>query len=64
MFALRFGPHTLPVTKIREEDFTPHHHDVLSEMRYEQDTLIFLDDRWQVRYLGAGEEKAVFCVRS
>ena len=33
MFVLRFGPHILPVTKIHEQDFTPHHHEVLAEMR-------------------------------
>jgi hypothetical protein len=62
MFDLKFGPHIVKVTKIRKEDFTPLHHDILSQMRYEPDTLIFPDDRWKARYLGRGEEKAVFCV--
>lgn len=61
-FALRFGPHIVPVTKIREQDFTPFHHEILSQMRYEADTLLFSDERWHARYLGRGEEKAVFCV--
>jgi len=42
--------------------FTPYHHEILAQMRYEQDSLLFPDDRWQGRYLGRGEEKAVFCV--
>ena len=61
-FALRFGDQVRSVTKIREQDFTPLHRDFLSQMRYEHDTLIFPDDRWNARYLGRGEEKAVFCV--
>jgi hypothetical protein len=62
MFALKFGQHIRHVEKIRPQDFTLLHHDILSQMRYEADTLLFPDDRWQARYLGRGEEKAVFCV--
>jgi hypothetical protein len=36
---------------------------MIAGMRYEHGTLIFSDPRWQCNYLGAGEEKAVYCVR-
>jgi hypothetical protein len=60
--SLKFGHQIMSVEKIRDEDFTPLHHEILSQMQYQQDMLIFPDDRWQARYLGRGEEKAVFCV--
>src|SRR5258708_37181519 len=62
MFALKFGDEIIEVNKIRDEEFTNAHHDVLSTMCYEHQKLLFSDERWHSLYLGAGEEKAVFCV--
>jgi hypothetical protein len=59
---LRFGDQILAVSKIHESDFTAAHHETLSELKYDQRALHFPDPRWCALYLGAGEEKAVFCV--
>jgi hypothetical protein len=50
------------VRKIQSQEFTSAHHDCLSQMQYSNFQLVFPDPRWQSTYLGAGEEKAVFCV--
>lgn len=62
MFPLKFGNQVLQVNKIRGPDFTPAHHEVLSTLQYEPGKLLFSDPHWHSLYLGAGEEKAVFCV--
>jgi hypothetical protein len=62
VFPLKFGSQVLQVTKIQAQDFTPEHHDVLASLEYEPGKLLFSDLRWHSLYLGAGEEKAVFCV--
>ena len=62
MFALRFDQDIVQVSKIRDVDFTPVHHDVLTQMQYQAGRLILPDPRWHSQYLGEGEEKAVFCV--
>jgi hypothetical protein len=62
MFALKFDRSLLSVTKIRADDFTAAHHDTLARMQYQPDRLIFPDARWRSRFMGRGEEKAVFCV--
>jgi hypothetical protein len=62
VFPLRFSDQLLAVSKIQESDFTVAHHENLSELKYQQQTLHFPDSRWRALYLGAGEEKAVFCV--
>lgn len=62
MFHLRFGEQIIAVTKIREEDFTTLHHNTLERLRFENGKLLFPNPDWRSLYLGAGEEKAVFCV--
>jgi hypothetical protein len=62
VFPLPFGDQILTVSKIQESDFSAAHHETLSEMKYDERALHFLDPRWCALYLGAGEEKAVFCV--
>ncbi len=61
-FPLRFGDQLKRVTKIRADDFTPLHQDILAQVQYRDGMLIFPDPRWTCTYLGAGEEKAVFCI--
>jgi hypothetical protein len=62
MFILRFGDRSIAANKIRTQDFVLEHHDCLSQMQYLDSRLMFPDPRWQSVYLGAGEEKAVFCI--
>jgi hypothetical protein len=59
---MTFRDQTRLVSKIQHQDFTPAHHDCLSQMQYVNSQLEFPDCGWQSIYLGAGEEKAVFCV--
>ena len=62
LFPLQFSDQILAVNKIQESDFTATHHELLSEIKYHQQALHSHDSRWSALYLGAGEEKAVFCV--
>jgi hypothetical protein len=62
MFPFPFEDQIKSVSKIRADEFTPLHHEILAQMHYHDFMLWFPDDRWRCRYLGAGEEKAVFCV--
>ncbi len=62
MFPLKFDSQIVQVSKIQEPDFTPAHHETISRIRYERQTLVIPDARWSCQFLGAGEEKAVFCI--
>jgi hypothetical protein len=62
VFDLKFGDTLIPVTKITAGQLTEAHRQILMQARYEQQKLSFPDERWHSLYLGAGEEKAVFCV--
>ena len=62
MIDLKFADQVITVKKIRDEDFSPLHHEILDQLQYQPHTLLFSDDRWRCIYLGAGEEKAVYCV--
>jgi hypothetical protein len=58
---MKFGDQVIPVSKIRATDFTAKHHDLLSNLRYEDQTIVCADSSWRFLYLGTGEEKAVYC---
>lgn len=62
MFPLRLGSEIRSVTKIHAEDFTSDHRDVLLQAVLQSGNLLLPDSRWASQFLGAGEEKAVFCV--
>ncbi len=62
MFPLQFGNDIKLVAKIKADEFTALHKEVVSQARYENRNLIFPNDQWKSTFLGAGEEKAVFCV--
>jgi hypothetical protein len=61
-FPLSFDGQIIGVTKITEQEFTPAHNDLISSLVYTPQRLTFPDPRWRSLYLGAGEEKAVYCV--
>jgi hypothetical protein len=61
-FPLNFAGQVRAVTKIAAEDFTPLHREALAGCRYAAGNLILSDPDWASTFLGAGEEKAVFCV--
>jgi len=62
MFPLKFGNEITLVTKIKAHEFTAFHQETIAQTRYENRTLIFPNKDWKSTFLGAGEEKAVFCV--
>jgi hypothetical protein len=62
MFPLKFGNDIRLVSKISADQFTPVHRETVSQARYEDGKLVFPDPQWMSSFLGAGEEKAVFCV--
>ncbi|MDP4090930.1 MAG: hypothetical protein Q8930_16905, partial [Bacillota bacterium] len=59
---LQSGEELRVVEKIRKEDFTSYHHEVISDMNFSNGNLIFKDPDWESFLLGSGEEKAVFRV--
>jgi hypothetical protein len=61
-FPLNFDDTIITVKKIQAEEFTSLHHELLPQMYYENKLLHIPDSRWKTILLGAGEEKAVFCV--
>ena len=61
-FPLRFGDEVKTVNKIKQDEFTPLHRETLAQVQYEHQNLVFADERWWSIYLGAGEEKAVYCI--
>jgi hypothetical protein len=62
MFPLIFDDTTRIVEKIKQENFTPYHHEVIGNLQYESKKLFFKDKAWSSILLGAGEEKAVYCI--
>ncbi len=62
MFPLMVGGVIRDVAKISAGDFSPHHHATLDALRFDDSRLAFPDPQWASTFLGAGEEKAVFCV--
>jgi hypothetical protein len=50
------------VAKIQAADFTPEHRENLEQARFRSGEMVLPDVRWAAQFLGAGEEKAVFCV--
>jgi hypothetical protein len=62
MFPLQFDNEIKIVSKIKTDDFTPLHREILSRIRYEENKLVLPDEKWQSTLLGAGEEKAVYCI--
>jgi hypothetical protein len=50
------------VEKIKRSEFTPYHHEIIGSLQYEDKKLIFQDKTWSSILLGAGEEKAVYCI--
>jgi hypothetical protein len=62
MFPLKFGSEVKTVAKIVTDEFTPLHHEIITQVQYEAGNLVLPDPRWASIFLGAGEEKAVFCI--
>jgi hypothetical protein len=62
MFPLKLDSEIRFVTKIQADDFTPEHRDTLVRAGLQSGNLLLPDSRWASQFLGAGEEKAVFCV--
>lgn len=62
MFPLKFDQQIRSVTKIQAHDFTDAHREALMQARFQSGSLSLPDSRWATEYLGAGEEKAVFCI--
>ncbi|MCX7749009.1 MAG: hypothetical protein N2645_19290 [Clostridia bacterium] len=62
MIILNFQNQIKPVVKIKAHDFTDYHHQVISNMKFSKGSLVIPDPNWTSIYLGAGEEKAVFCI--
>lgn len=63
MFPLGFGNEIRDVTKIKAVEFSALHKETILQIHYQDHTLVFPEGcRWISRFLGAGEEKAVFCV--
>lgn len=61
-FLLKFDTIDI-VEKITAEEFTDSHKDLISSMHWQQGNLSFKHKEWKSLFLGAGEEKAVCCVR-
>lgn len=62
MFPLMFDNLLKVVEKISKDDFTQYHHKIIGSLQYEDKKLKFQDKSWTSILLGAGEEKAVFCI--
>jgi hypothetical protein len=62
MFKLSFGDQILNVKKIVPSSFSEYHKKVISSMSLINSNLQFSDKKWKSIHLGAGEEKAVYCV--
>lgn len=62
MLQIIFDDKLRSVEKINKNDFTPYHHEVINNMKYDRRVLVFQDNNWSSILLGAGEEKAVYCV--
>jgi hypothetical protein len=62
MFHLKFGNEIVQVSKIPVTEFSAHHQEVCSTLRWKDGHLVLSDARWRSTFLGAGEEKAVYCL--
>jgi hypothetical protein len=62
MFPLQFDNEIKIVSKIKADDFTPLHREILGQIRYEENKLVLPNEKWRSIFLGAGEEKAVYCI--
>src|SRR5512134_2244862 len=62
MFPLNFEGQIRVVEKMASDEFTPRHREVLAQSRYGNWSLHVPHHQWATTFLGAGEEKAVFCV--
>lgn len=62
MFYYEFNNNIKQVSKISKEDFTKNHIDCISQMSFCNQKLSFQNNEWHSTLLGAGEEKAVYCV--
>jgi hypothetical protein len=62
MFFMRFGDQIKQVTKIKEDEFTSLHREILSQITLQQGNLNIPRKQWNSLFLGSGEEKAVFCI--
>jgi hypothetical protein len=51
MFPLKFDDEVRTVSKISAADFSPRHHELLSQIRYEQNELIIPDNQWRSLFL-------------
>lgn len=61
-FPLRFDKSIRIIEKVKTEDFTQYHHDLIETMEYKDKNFYFVDKGWASILLGAGEEKTVYCV--
>ena len=61
-FVLLFDGELVDVRKLLLEEFCEHHRNVLLGMKVCGEGLHFPNTDWRVRFLGMGEEKAVYCV--
>lgn len=59
---LKFGNDIRTVEKIQPDQFSSDHKEIVRGVTHNNGQLRFADDRWVSEFLGAGEEKAVFCV--
>jgi hypothetical protein len=59
---MQFENELREVRKITDGEFTALHRDMLAKAEYDAMELRFPDSRWRSFFLGAGEEKAVYCV--
>lgn len=62
MFYLKFGDQIKLVRKIKESEFTSYHHEVLAGIKLQDGNIVIASPDWYSVHLGAGEEKAVFCI--
>jgi hypothetical protein len=62
MFSLKFGHRVRRVSKIRASEFTSRHREIIEQVGYRKEELLLPQPDWLSTYLGAGEEKAVFCI--
>lgn len=62
MFYLRFSDKIKYVNKINKDEFMPYHNEVLAQIKFDEGNLIIPNNEWYSTLLGAGEEKAVFCI--
>jgi hypothetical protein len=62
MFPLRFDDTIREVDKITRNDFTPRHREIMEQAQFHDGNISLPDQQWRSILLGAGEEKAVFCI--